>query len=126
MLLSTHQDAFHKLSEAAKRLQAELLNEGAFQVRIALFSRLFSALRVHKAGRPPCYAADFPGLNALSVLRIQKAGKCPGHAARGSVFQALCVLLTANIGLQDSAMPSIKAVPLSAFISGPAGVDCIL
>ena len=34
MLLSTHQDAFHKLSEAAKRLQAELLNEGAFQVNI--------------------------------------------------------------------------------------------
>ena len=126
MLLSAHQDAFHKLSEAAKRLQAELLNEGASQVQISLFSMLFSALRAYKAGRPPCYAANFPGLNALSVLRIQKAGKCPGHAARGSVFQALCVLLMAPLGLQDSAMPSIKAVPLSVFISGPAAVDCIL
>ena len=33
VLLSTHQDAFHSLSDAAKRLQAELHDEGAFQVR---------------------------------------------------------------------------------------------
>ena len=86
MLLSTHQDAFHKLSEAAKRLQAELLNEGAFQVQISLFSMPFPALRVHKAGRAPCYAADLPVINALSLLRVHKARKRPSHAAKGSVF----------------------------------------
>ncbi len=33
VLLSTHQDAFHSLSDAAKRLQSELQGEGTFQVR---------------------------------------------------------------------------------------------
>ena len=56
MLLSTHQDAFHKLSEAAKRLQAELLNEGAFQVQISLFSM-------------PCHCSQFSRLgSALAML----------------------------------------------------------
>ena len=59
VLLSTHQDAFHKLSEAAKRLQAELLNEGAFQVLIFLSERSECPSKcsaVHKAGKHPGHA----------------------------------------------------------------------
>ena len=63
----------------------------------------------------PCQCSESKRLgSALAML--------PGEVS----FRRSVCSLRSNIGLQDSAMPSIKAVPLSAFISGPAGVDCIL
>ena len=98
MLLSAHQDAFHKLSEAAKRLQAELLNEGAFQVQI------FSTLSMR------CDWSDLTRLgSALAMLPR-------GVFLRGSVGS-----LEAPIGLQDICDGCL----VDCLQSGPAAVDCM-
>ena len=97
MLLSAHQDAFHKLSEAAKRLQAELLNEGAFQVQISTLSM-------------PCHCSDLTRLgSALAMLPR-------GVFLRGSVGS-----LEAPIGLQDICDGCL----VDCLQSGPAAVDCM-
>ena len=55
VLLSTHQDAFHSLSDAAKRLQSELQGEGTFQVCCS--SSLHTAINMPLATLPGNWCA---------------------------------------------------------------------
>jgi hypothetical protein len=65
VLLSTHQDAFHSLSDAAKRLQSELQGEGTFQVCCSSsFHTATTCLW------PQCLETGVPGMLISSVVLL--------------------------------------------------------